>query len=132
VKISLCCIHCSNRTIALEHAGRFAGEMLKIFGVAPRSLSSDDETIYIFSVTTSLDRYRALNFSVEHEHLSKSLSDKCGHQQTRAQILPGRTAIPNAASAMNTSSRNQSNLYTRPTPRAYLSNAQAGGVHSIA
>jgi hypothetical protein len=59
--------------------------MLKIFGVAPRSLSSDDETIYIFSVTTSPDRYRALNFSVEHEHLSKSLSDKCGHQQTRAQ-----------------------------------------------
>lgn len=68
--------------VAWEHieARRFAEEMLKLFGqsdVVPHWLNSDYETIYIFRITTAADRKRSLNFSVEHEDLSNSLSDKC-------------------------------------------------------
>jgi hypothetical protein len=93
--------------VAWEHieARRFAEEMLKSFGqsdVVPRWLNSDYETIYIFRITTGPDKKRTLNFSVEHEDLASTLSDKCPvinnepkpKETPPATVPPGQTAPP--------------------------------------
>lgn len=92
--------------VAWEHlaARRFAEEMLKSFGqkdIVPRWLNSDYETIYIFRIVTDANKKRTLNFSVEHEDLTKDLSDKCPvinapkPKETPPAILPpGQTAPP--------------------------------------
>jgi hypothetical protein len=90
--------------VAWEHlaARRFAEEMLKSFGqkdIVPRWLNSDYETIYIFRITTGPDKKRTLAFSVEHEDLAKTLSDKCPvinapkpKETPPAVVPPGQTA----------------------------------------
>jgi hypothetical protein len=90
--------------VAWEHieARRFAESMLKSFGqsdIVPRWLDSDYETIYIFRITTGADKKRTLNFSVEHEDLANSLSDKCPvinapkpKETPPAVVPPGQTA----------------------------------------
>jgi hypothetical protein len=90
--------------VAWEHlaARRFAEEMLKSFGqkdVVPRWVNSDYETIYIFRVTTDANKKRTLAFTVEHEDLTKSLSDKCPvinaprpKETPPAVVPPGQTA----------------------------------------
>ena len=92
--------------VAWEHlaARRFAEEMLKTFGqkdIVPRWLNSDYETIYIFRITTSPDKKRTLEFTVEHEDLAKTLSDKCPvidvpkpRETPPAVVPPGQTAPP--------------------------------------
>lgn len=92
--------------VAWEHirARRFAEEMLKTFGqkdIVPRWLNSDYETIYIFRITTDANKKRTLAFSVEHEDLAKTLSDKCPvinapkPKETPPAVLPpGQTAPP--------------------------------------
>ena len=92
--------------VAWEHieARRFAEDMLKSFGqkdIVPRWLNSDYETIYIFRITTGPDKKRTLNFSVEHEDLGKTLSDRCPvinapkPKETPPAVLPpGQTAPP--------------------------------------
>jgi len=93
--------------VAWEHiqARRFAEEMLKSFGqkdIVPRWLNSDYETIYIFRITTGPDKKRTLNFSVEHEDLTKTLSDKCPvvnepkPKETPPAVLPPGQAAPPA------------------------------------
>lgn len=94
--------------VAWEHiaARRFAEEMLKTFGqssVVPRWLNSDYETIYIFRITTAPDKKRSLNFSVEHEDLTSSLSDKCpvinrpAPKETPPAIVPAQSGQPQPA-----------------------------------
>ncbi len=92
--------------VAWEHlaARRFAEDMLKSFGqkeLVPRWLNSDYETIYIFRITTGPDKKRTLAFSVEHEDLAKTLSDKCPvinapkpKETPPAVVPPGQTAPP--------------------------------------
>jgi hypothetical protein len=79
--------------VAWEHieARRFAEEMLKSFGqsdLVPRWRDSDYETIYIFRIATGPDKKRTLNFSVEHEDLTRTLSDKC---PVRSEPVPKET-----------------------------------------
>jgi hypothetical protein len=90
--------------VAWEHlaARRFAEEMLKSFGqkdVVPRWVNSDYETIYIFRIATDANKKRTLAFTVEHEDLTKSLSDKCPvinapkpKETPPAVVPPGQTA----------------------------------------
>lgn len=92
--------------VAWEHirARRFAEDMLKTFGqkdIVPRWLNSDYETIYIFRITTAPDKKRTLAFTVEHEDLTKTLSDKCPvlnapkpKETPPAVVPPGQTAPP--------------------------------------
>lgn len=80
--------------IAWEHlqARNFAEAILKSFGhkdVVPRWVNSDYETIYIFRISPTPDgKSHQLNFSVQQENLTKTLSATCPVINVPAAVMP--------------------------------------------